>query len=1041
MLKLISNTTSALASISAHRPIHVIIVTALLASMAYLSVVNEYVPENFEFDYSISYYHPPGRSDYKNWIKIDDPNSYPNADRFSVAPLRFKRVHNQKIPLVENTFSGINENERIMVTKTDELESTLKLIDKIAYDGMTWKARHTNRITKYYEYIRSGLLKIRSAIQGAEKFDVGLIAFAYIAMWYTLIKVFYDMKQVGSNFWLAYSTITSSTFAFLFALVTTTKVLDSKVPLLSITEGIPFLVAIIGFKHKVSIATMVLKASSSSQDVRGIVSHAISSHTVSLLRDHIVVMGALLTCAMYAPHLVGLKNFCILSSIILAFDLLLVYTFFSGILALKVEINRARRIENLKNALEEDGVSSIIAQNVAAQSSSIEHPNEESIFSSQETSIVSFKVAMIAGFFGFHAFWLGSSWLYNATGGDSISIFSNARNLSKTTAKHITIGQNGTVVTLMTPTVYMPLGLLVQTEDFMLLVLENISHAIRDSLISKCLLFGFAVSISTNAYFLNASRYQVSATNKLIEKEISRPKSVSERRRSSVVSPAQLPKTETAKKPKIIEDDQSDTSSDEELEISVASKNLPLDECVKVMKDGKVKELNNNEISSLVVAGKLPLYALEKQLSDNTRAVVVRRKAIAKLANAPVLDTKRLPYAHYDYDRVFGACCENVIGYMPLPVGVAGPLIIDGKPYHIPMATTEGCLVASTMRGCKAINAGGGVESVLTQDGMTRGPCVSFPSLSRAGACKLWLDSEEGQRTIKKAFNSTSRFARLQHIQTALAGTLLFIRFRTTTGDAMGMNMISKGVEHSLKYMTEECDWSDMEVISVSGNYCTDKKPAAINWIEGRGKSVVAEARIPASVVQKVLKSDVDALVELNVSKNLVGSAMAGSVGGFNAHAANLVTAVFLACGQDPAQNVESSNCITLMKNVGGDLQISVSMPCIEVGTIGGGTILEPQGAMLDLLGVRGPHPTNPGENARQLARIVASAVLAAELSLCSALAAGHLVQSHMQHNRKGAAPANGLAPNNTAPAEISDAKAAADLNRLKEGSVNCIRS
>ena len=115
-----------------------------------------------------------------------------------------------------------------------------------------------------------------------------------------------------------------------------------------------------------------------------------------------------------------------------------------------------------------------------------------------------------------------------------------------------------------------------------------------------------------------------------------------------------------------------------------------------------------------------------------------------------MLDTNRLPYAHYDYDRVFGACCENVIGYMPLPVGVAGPLIIDEKPYHIPMATTEGCLVASTMRGCKAINAGGGVETVLTRDGMTRGPCVRFPTLKRAGAAKLWIDSEQGQATIKK---------------------------------------------------------------------------------------------------------------------------------------------------------------------------------------------------------------------------------------------------------------------------------------------------
>lgn len=441
--------------------------------------------------------------------------------------------------------------------------------------------------------------------------------------------------------------------------------------------------------------------------------------------------------------------------------------------------------------------------------------------------------------------------------------------------------------------------------------------------------------------------------------------------------------------------------------------------------------MNNREVASLVVGGKLPLYALEKQLGDTTRAVVVRRRALARLADAPVLETDRLPYRHYDYDRVLGACCENVIGYMPLPVGVIGPLVIDGVPYHIPMATTEGCLVASAMRGCKAINAGGGATTVLTKDGMTRGPCVRFPTLARAGACKIWLDSEEGQNRVKKAFNSTSRFARLQHCQTALAGDLLFIRFRTTTGDAMGMNMISKGVEFSLKQMVEEFGWDDMSIVSVSGNYCTDKKPAAINWIEGRGKSVVAEAIIPGDVVRKVLKSDVKALVELNISKNLIGSAMAGSVGGFNAHAANLLTAVYLALGQDPAQNVESSNCITLMNEVNGDLKISVSMPSIEVGTIGGGTILEPQSAMLDLLGVRGPHPTAPGDNARQLAKVVACAVLAGELSLCSALAAGHLVQSHMILNRGKSTPATPATP--ATPQE--------DVKRLKEGAVNCIKS
>ncbi|KAG5457434.1 MAG: YML075Cp-like protein [Olpidium bornovanus] len=246
--------------------------------------------------------------------------------------------------------------------------------------------------------------------------------------------------------------------------------------------------------------------------------------------------------------------------------------------------------------------------------------------------------------------------------------------------------------------------------------------------------------------------------------------------------------------------------------------------------------------------------------------------------------------------------------------------------------------------------------------------------------------------------------------------------------------------------------------LSASGTHCsrfgsTDKKPAAINWIEGRGKSVVAECVVPGAVVRSVLKTSVETLVQLNISKNLVGSAMAGSVGGFNAHAANILTAVYIATGQDPAQNVESSNCITLMEaaNNGEDLHLTCTMPSIEVGTIGGGTQLEPQGACLDLLGVRGPHPTEAGKNSRQLARIICAAVMAGELSLCSALAgtlsrcrncfspvssivnfllwfknevisfnslllffyftwdktisAGHLVKSHMTHNRAAPAP------------------------------------
>ncbi|PKU88000.1 3-hydroxy-3-methylglutaryl-coenzyme A reductase 3 [Dendrobium catenatum] len=231
------------------------------------------------------------------------------------------------------------------------------------------------------------------------------------------------------------------------------------------------------------------------------------------------------------------------------------------------------------------------------------------------------------------------------------------------------------------------------------------------------------------------------------------------------------------------------------------------------------------------------------------------------------------------------------------------------------------------------------------------------------------------------------------------------MRFCCTTGDAMGMNMVSKGVQNVLDYIQN--DFPDMDVISLSGlrttgNFCSDKKPSAVNWILGRGKSVVCEAVIKEEVVKKVLKTSVSALVEVNTIKNLAGSAIAGALGGFNAHASNIVSAIFIATGQDPAQNVESSHCITMMEavNDGKDLHISVTMPSIEVGTVGGGTQLASQSACLDLLGVKGACMESPGANARLLATIVAGSVLAGELSLMSALAAGQLVKSHMKYNR-----------------------------------------
>ncbi|XP_065836680.1 3-hydroxy-3-methylglutaryl-coenzyme A reductase-like isoform X2 [Oscarella lobularis] len=447
-----------------------------------------------------------------------------------------------------------------------------------------------------------------------------------------------------------------------------------------------------------------------------------------------------------------------------------------------------------------------------------------------------------------------------------------------------------------------------------------------------------------------------------------------------------------------------------ETETAVPSEPRPVEKCLEIFETaGGVGKLTNAEIVQLIDKKHLQPYNLERDLGNPERGVAVRRMITRpKLDNGSSIDG--IPYAGYDYSLVMGACCENVIGYMPVPLGVAGPLRLDGKDFMIPMATTEGCLVASTNRGCSALRRAGGVTSSVVNDGMTRAPVVRFPSAKLASEVKRWLQKPENFAQVKSDFDSTSRFARLQSISTAIGGRLLFIRFKAVTGDAMGMNMVSKGAEKALAEIQKI--FPDMEIVSLSGNFCTDKKPSAVNWIEGRGKSVVCEAIIPSNIVTQVLKTSVPALVELSCCKNLIGSSMAGSIGGFNAHAANIVAAIFIAAGQDPAQVVCSSNCMTLVEPWGPrneDLYMTCTMPSIEVGTVGGGTLLPGQRSCLEMLGVYGPNADSPGENAASLARVVCGAVLAGELSLMSALAAGHLVKSHLKHNRSSSALIAGM--------------------------------
>nr|AHI87506.1 3-hydroxy-3-methylglutaryl-coenzyme A reductase [Gobiocypris rarus] len=478
---------------------------------------------------------------------------------------------------------------------------------------------------------------------------------------------------------------------------------------------------------------------------------------------------------------------------------------------------------------------------------------------------------------------------------------------------------------------------------------------------------------------------------------------VTKEERDLVIRPLPALKEPEHKSNFVLGEDETQENADvSEPVINVPAEPRSVEDCLSILKnqDMGARYLSDEEVIVLVNSKHIPSYKLEAMMETPERGVMIRRKMLSPKFPVPSA-LSCLPYKNYDYSMVMGTCCENVIGYMPVPVGVAGPPLLDGKHFQVPMATTEGCLVASTNRGCRAIALAGGASSRVLADAMTRGPVVRLPSACHAAEVKAWLESTEGFKIIKEAFDQTSRFARLERLLIGLASRNLYIRFQSKTGDAMGMNMISKGTEQALARLKEE--FPELQVLAVSGNYCTDKKPAAINWIEGRGKSVVCETSIPAKVVKEILKTSTAALVDVNINKNLVGSAMAGSIGGYNAHAANIVAAIYIACGQDPAQTVGSSNCITIMEasgTTGEDLYISCTMPSIELGTVGGGANLPPQQACLQMLGVLGASQECPGENARQLAKVVCATVLAGELSLMSALAAGHLVKSHMTHNR-----------------------------------------
>lgn len=361
-----------------------------------------------------------------------------------------------------------------------------------------------------------------------------------------------------------------------------------------------------------------------------------------------------------------------------------------------------------------------------------------------------------------------------------------------------------------------------------------------------------------------------------------------------------------------------------------------------------------------------------------------RREFLQKKLNIKLDYTEKFSFTE---DQVSGRNIENLIGATQIPMGVAGPLLINGKNFFIPLATTEGALVASVSRGCKAVTEAGGAYVEVETVGITRGPVFKTKGIEHGLKIKMWI--EKNFNLIAQIAQKTSSHLRLLKIDPAIVGRNIFLRFYFDTQDAMGMNMATIATQEIAKLIEQK---TQARCISLAGNFDIDKKSAWLNFISGRGKKVWAEVVLPKKVVGETLKTTPEKVVELVKTKNYLGSILAGAIG-FNAHFANIIAAIFIATGQDPAHVVEGSLGVTtaeVLKN--GDLYFSIYLPALVAGTVGGGTHLPTQQEALRIMNAR---------DVLEYSKITGAAILAGELSLISSLAEGSLAKAHQKLGRK----------------------------------------
>ena len=377
-------------------------------------------------------------------------------------------------------------------------------------------------------------------------------------------------------------------------------------------------------------------------------------------------------------------------------------------------------------------------------------------------------------------------------------------------------------------------------------------------------------------------------------------------------------------------------------------------------------------------------------VDDYTVSMAQRRRRM--LAARSGVDLAQVGRYHVD-PQVLRGNVENFIGVAEVPIGVAGPLTVNGEhargDFLIPLATTEGTLVASYNRGMRLLNECGGVTTTIVEEYMQRSPAFRFQTAREARDFGRWMTDHHAE--IKAAAEATTRIGRLEHIGQYQVGPLRYLRFNYTTGDAAGQNMTGKATRAACEWIAANCPGNPRYVLS--GNIDTDKKHSQINALLTRGRRVVAEAVLSAEALRRIMKVDpADLFAWRQVT--MTGSMLAGAASN-GAHAANGLAAMFIATGQDVANVAESHASFSYTQLLdSGDYYWSVTLPALIVATYGGGTGLATQRECLEMMDCYG------SGKADKFAEICAAVVLAGDTSLSSAILAGDWVSSHDQLGR-----------------------------------------